>query len=201
MSTPILTNEGILCVPDARIFAPFCRDAAVEQLANVGGMLLHRFLGTGPLRHAPFYALVDTANAAILHTAVQTVLAAGALTVIHLDAAHPLTPDLSEGSLLVVEAALRADGTRLSATPGMVRKLLNRLGNHRLTGQPVELAEQPGAGASASNALTCTLLAAAQARQRPAGALLVATTSPATFQWARLYPLFAEILGRAAHYR
>ncbi|MEM8534617.1 MAG: hypothetical protein AAGF95_27490 [Chloroflexota bacterium] len=204
-----LKHEGILCVPKQEAFDMFCRDAVIEPCGVLGEMSLFRFPGTNTLRHEPFYAIVGADDTITIQSALHAVIAAGALTVIHLGYAPLREPTIAAGQLLVVVSVECDDGTTLSATPGMVRKLKNRLANHGLDGRLTQLSESPMSQGVVGDALISTVFQTMQSHGLPAGGLFVVDahcpgedlTESDEDVWASLYPIFAEILGRAAHYR
>lgn len=209
MQSVNLKHEGILCVPERDAFDMFCRDAIIEPCGVLGGMSLFRFPGNGTIRHEPFYAIVDADSTIIVQTAVQAVIDAGALTVIYLGCVPPQEPTVTADQLLIVASVECNDGATLSATPGMVRKLKNRLANHGFDGRLTQFSESSMSQGIIGDIWISTVLQTMQSRSLPAGGLFAVDANwpwslsnrPNEDLWASLYPVFAEILGRAAHYR
>lgn len=209
MQSVNLKHEGILCIPEQDAFDTFCRDVVVEPCGVLGGMSLFRFPGTDTIRHEPFYAIVGADDTMGVQSAIHAAIDAGALTVIHLGCVPPQEPTITAGQLLVVVAVECHDGTTLSVTPGMVRKLKNRLANHGFDGRLTQFSELSTSQGVIGDIWISTVLQTMQGHKLPSGGLFVVDAhwpweelaGPDEDLWTSLYPVFAEILGRAAHYR
>ncbi|NOK85010.1 MAG: hypothetical protein GFH27_549327n22 [Chloroflexi bacterium AL-W] len=135
-------------------------------------MSLFRFPGSGTLHHEPFYAIVDAHDNVVVQAAVRAVVDAGVLTVIHLGCMPPQEPAIVARQLLVVAIVECNDETTLSGTPGMIRKLKNRLANHGFDGRLATLSESPTSQRAASDKWLSTMMQTMQSYKLPSGGFL-----------------------------